>query len=670
LRQMSASPESMKRQAVWEQQVVKLDQKEAELHRRQVRLMKEQSGSFARDLNSLRREVDALASQQDIVREELQSVLETFGLHPSKKAGAPPSPPGLVERVAFLEQLAGDSAERRAGAGLHGRPGAVQALQASALERMESLEKHLGICHGIAADGGPQSSALERLERLEASLEEIAERQARDLKALKDAQDRRRKELEGLRAAQALQTALQERLQVVEQSLTDLTLAHGKDMHALKMAHSKHDAAHSKYGKDLESLKEVHAQHDSLVEKVAYLEVSVGDAADRHGGKLQSLKSSVDQQAKDVESLKTSAGSLPERLDSLDRRLVDAEGRRVKEMQALKTAYDKQLRDLESRASRALHASSPDRLEQLERLVEEAVAAERHRVGLQTGDLGASGLSGLRGGDAELQGRLQWVEGKLGEVAGVTEAHVRELESLRDAGARRSAELEGLKVLRDKLPERVDNLEMMFGESADKHHDQLRELRALHRSHLEGLAALRAAHGRSASSEHLEALKLAHGQHEAELASVSRALEDTAGRQVEIAARVEWQRRELEGLKGSVSQLATSHAAEATTASDARSRHERQLEDLREAVARHSSVQARHSQDVSALKASQAYHANLKERLCDSAEKHENDLQALRTLHAQHSTMIAQYGQELSSLRAANQLLLFECGQEEQGVGV
>merc|ERR1712113_759224 len=87
---------------------------------------------------------------------------------------------------------------------------------------------------------------------------------------------------------------LQERIAYLEKTLGDSADKHWIEIQALKAAHAKHDTAHGKYASDLDRLKAAHEKHASIEERINYIESVVKDSADKHAQELAGAHKKID----------------------------------------------------------------------------------------------------------------------------------------------------------------------------------------------------------------------------------------------------------------------------------------------------------------------------------------------------------------------------------------
>merc|ERR1719464_1313862 len=95
-------------------------------------------------------------------------------------------------------------------------------------------------------------------------------------------------------AATGLHATLQERVDFLERTLGDSADKHQKELESLRVAHARHDAATGKHAGDLESLKAAHSHHAGMAERLAYIEKTLGDSADKHAREVAALKAAHD----------------------------------------------------------------------------------------------------------------------------------------------------------------------------------------------------------------------------------------------------------------------------------------------------------------------------------------------------------------------------------------
>jgi len=543
----------------------------------------------------------------------------------------------LKERVEYLEGSLGDSADRHARdiqashtklEQLHSRLVACEKNGASVGE----LQKlHAGLTAQDSTHAANHASLKERVDYLESQLGDSAGRHARELESLKSSHSKHADELRGLRAASAEHSSLADRLAFVERALGDSADRHAKELAA---AHARLEGMHTRlgaceqHGAALADLKKSHSSlatdkvtlemhHSTLSERVDYIEGIIGDSADkhsqalelahakfdqlqgrlhaceRHGAHLGDLQKSHSSLANDKVKLETDHATLKERVDYLESLVGDSSERHSKELDALKASHAKLLSDAKANHSRLSEVMS-----------QEKEARDGHH--------------------ASIQERVNYLEGIMGDSADKHERHIRALEAHKASHAKLAGELKALDQHHVGLSERLQELQRRWGDTSDTHLQELQSVHAkieqLH-SRLAEDRTVREAHGAQ-----LDSLRKAHDSHSKDKSSLEKhhagVMERLDYMESVLGESADKHSRELEALKASHGKLA----------SDAKGQ-ERSHSSLLDRVAQ----LAREKDDVL------AHHASLAERLeylestlGDSAD-HRRDLEVVKAAHAKHA---------------------------------
>mmetsp|Transcript_956 Transcript_956/g.3389 ORF Transcript_956/g.3389 Transcript_956/m.3389 type:complete len:609 (+) Transcript_956:886-2712(+) len=427
------------------------------------------------------------------------------------------------------------------------------------------------------------------------------------------------KELSGF----AHQASLPERLEQLEKQLGGSTDAHARELKALKDSHSKHAAAHSRLAQDLEAMRASQEQHYGVAERVGYLEKLLGDSAERHAQEVQALREAHAKHAtaqgrhgKDLESLKASElkhSTLEERLEYLERLLGDSAEAHTKELHSLKEAHGK-------------HATTQGRLAQ---------------------ELEA--LKATHGEHSSLADRVGFLERTLNDSA---DQHAGELSALRAAHGKHAADL--LKLAKENastavqhttLQQRVDYLEKVTGDSADRHTEEFRSLQDSHARFVEEVAGLKAQTAHHASlPERLSYLEKRLGDSADRHAKELQALKEAHDRHVQDFADSKEKHCTVEERLGYLERLLGESA----------DRHAKELKALRD-------VHAKHAKELQDVKESHAHHASLPERIeyleravGESADEYFKEVQMLKAAHNKHDIAHGKYAKELEALKSAH----------------
>merc|ERR1719193_2326895 len=279
-------------------------------------------------------------------------------------------------------------------------------------------------------------------------------------------------------------------------------------------------------------------------ERLAYVEKLLGDSADKHADELQAIKASHGKHAEDLAALAKAHevhATLPERIAFLERAIGYSANKHAKEIQALRDAHGGHARALKEH-----HATVEERMQYVEKLLGDS--ADKHAQELKAlktaherhaGDMlqGLKGLQGLQAHHASLPERMDYLEQVLGDSA---DKHAKELADIRAAHAKfaeahgkHAKDLEGLKRIHAHhatLQERIDYLEKNIGDSADKHFEELQNLKSLHAKHADALAK----HGKDAS-----AALSAHATISERIAFIEKAIGDSADKHLAAVAEMQ-----------------------------------------------------------------------------------------------------------------------------------
>mmetsp|Transcript_10058 Transcript_10058/g.27079 ORF Transcript_10058/g.27079 Transcript_10058/m.27079 type:complete len:424 (-) Transcript_10058:7-1278(-) len=321
----------------------------------------------------------------------------------------------------------------------------------------------------------------------------------RDLGAL-------RGEVGALKAAMGLSSgkvaeshaSFNDRLQVLERFVGDSACMHeatAKDIKFLKDGHTGHL-------KSLEDLQAASSRHASMPERMEYIEKLLGDSADKHAEEVQSLR---DAHSKHAQDLLDHHATVEERIQYVEKLLGDSADKHAKELKALKAAHDRHAGDLsEVKAGLGQHASLPERIDYLEQLLGDS--ADKHARELQdlkdahakflaahgkhAKDL--EGLKALHAHHATMGERIEYLEKMLGDSA---DKHFEELQALKsaqtkhaDALAKHGRDAGAALAQHASVAERIAYLEQLLGDSADKHTAELEALKTAHEMHGKELA--------------------------------------------------------------------------------------------------------------------------------------------------------------------------------------
>lgn len=333
----------------------------------------------------------------------------------------------LQERVQFLEQAIGESADRHS---LHAQ--AVEEVRkahgavALELERVSREKQSLHAGHATMS---------ERLDYLERSLGDSADRHTKELSDAKSAHARTADEAKALHAKHA---SVEERLKYLEKSLGDSADRH---MQELQGAHAKLEQLHLRVTDDSRQ-REQHAardkdhrdsSHASLEQRMKFIEKTIGESADHHARELETHKGKREQ----------AHANLEERLKYLEQTLGDSADRH----------------------SKLLEAHRKEMAEHKKDFVE-------HKNGVQK-------LKDASLYHASVSERVNYLEKKIGDSADI---HHQELEKTKREVETHKRDFADHKAQKEEhhatLEARLAFLEKAVGDSADHHARELNETKA------------------------------------------------------------------------------------------------------------------------------------------------------------------------------------------------
>lgn len=668
-------------------------EREASLHRR-VEYLEQALGESA---NKQQKDSQAVRAAHARLQEDLARA------HQDKHAS-------VVERVNYIEKLLGDSADQHA-----------KELKA-AHAKFDQLHVRLSEQHGSLKEG--HGSLQSRLEAVEKFVKDSVDRHSRDLDAAKASQaklhqdakvrdsqhgavEQRLKDLEGVCAehmdkhgkeldlagnrldqlqgrlsehhAQLVHHAsLQERVSYVEKLMGDSREKHDE---ALADAHSKIDHMRNRvsvceaHGASIEGLKKSHhsiasdkakhdANHKSLAERLDYLEGVMQKFTDQHSRDGADSKAKLDHLhgrlaacekhapligdlqkghaglLSDKAATESHHATLRERVDYLEGMVGSSAEKHFKELEFLKTAHSRLA--TESKTREAFHATISERVSFIEQ---------------QLGDSADQQAQEL----AAAHSKLDQLHGRLASC----EAHGSAIDNLKKSHANLAQDKATREAHHMSMAERLEYLERVLGDSAEKHARELASAQA----------KVDQLHGRLAACERAGAavgdLQKAHSDMANSKATLASQHEAVKGEVEELHRMLsdhgEKHAKELESVKSLHNRLAndnkardSSHAATASRLEEVEANMSGHAErHARELLAAHakcdqlhgrlSEDRATHESHVRSLIANEkemrdTHHATLKERvdyieslLGESAETHRQELENLKSAQSKHA---------------------------------
>jgi len=355
----------------------------------------------------------------------------------------------IAERVAYMEKLMGDSADK------HARE--LQAIK-------DLHDKHIKDNHSRhSASEQSHASVQQRLSFLENAVGDSVDKHAKELELMKASMG---KLSGGLRE----HATVAERLAFIEQAIGDSADKHQAE---LQQAHAKIDKMgghadtianlknnHQNFAKDLATFS---AHHASQAERIAYLEKVVGDSVEKHNRELETIKQAHNKLASEsrghshnhgsvsdkVDAAMRSHATIEERLGYMEKTVGDSVEKHARELASLKAAHGTHASTAKEQMNK--HASLEDRIEYLEKTIGDS--ADKHAAAL-----------------AAHQAKIEHLTGKLSDEQKERMKHGGELNMHRDRNQQLHAAIE----------ERIAFIEKTVGDSADKHRWELEQVKGAH----------------------------------------------------------------------------------------------------------------------------------------------------------------------------------------------
>merc|ERR1740121_2981241 len=400
----------------------------------------------------------------------------------------------LQERVDYLESMLGDSADKHAKEleklkASHEKHSAAMSKSSKYLddhkgqmaghhetlqERINDIEQVLGLHADKHDDAKEAASKLEVMHSRLMSVEKFGAQ----LEEMKRSHGNLAKEKQELSRNH---TSLKDRLDHMDKTFGETFDKHSKNLQLLGTAHDKHIADLSKHARDMDGLRaEKKNHHELLTGRLEGLERAHGEATAKHssgvselGSKVQAtidrlagvekhgqhigdLKRSHDALAAKKADLENSHATMGERVSYLEKMLGDSVEKHAKELRALKDSHSNHKNDLEGLKSlHSKHSTVDERLDYVEKCIGDS--ADKH----------AEELEKLKRSHDSLHGRLSSCESHGSKLSDLQKSH--------GGLAAKKAELE---MHHASLQERVDYLEKILNDSADKHNEKIEEAHA------------------------------------------------------------------------------------------------------------------------------------------------------------------------------------------------
>jgi len=380
---LAGSPEEATRHNEWEEAIESLDQKEIELHQCQLKLMREQNGTFVRDLRSLRLDTDLLKSQQA----------------------------ANEDRVAQLERALKDA------------PGALEQHRKELQVMRDSLGNHVKDFEGLRVSHAHHAISLpERMHFLETTLGQVTNSLQKDLQANNSAQAwndavhaKLARDFEAAKANQGITPTTG--LGRVERLVDETSRKHSAELQTLRVACEKHTkelqvvaATAAKQASELQTLKFAHGRHtrdfeelraNQTCERLTALEQVQAESSARHEEAMLVLKEAQATIAMDLISAKGAQfhhSEVEARLIAVEKALQESLTRHSQFAESFEGVPTRHASEM-TRCINSAEASSATQVQLLEQALGEATERQRSefsklqfahgRLGLEVQDIKA-----------------------------------------------------------------------------------------------------------------------------------------------------------------------------------------------------------------------------------------------------------------------------------------
>jgi chromosome segregation ATPase len=321
---------------------------------------------------------------------------------------------------------------------------------------------------------------------------------------------------------EAHHASVQQRIDYLEKCMGDSADKHRELENSHRMLHDAHgrtakelDGAHKK----VQDLHASHDDHKTLPQRIQYIEKLLGDSADKHDKHLKEFDA-VNKAMKELHSSHTNDkktrdghhATVGQRLDFLEKSLGDSADKHKELDAATKLLQDKHGHsqnelDAAHRKLHESHSSMQSRVAYLEKLCGDS--SEKHDRHLQEQERIAKQLQDVHGrvneahlqvtgekkardaNHATLQQRMDYVEKMLGDSADKHKALEAAHRMHQDTHGQTKSEVDQAhKKLQDMhsrlqehatVPQRISYLEKLLGDSQDKHDKHINDLEALNK---------------------------------------------------------------------------------------------------------------------------------------------------------------------------------------------
>jgi len=529
---------------------------------------------------------DKLQGTNAKVEEAYGHIMDFHGQMKNSKDAFEDHKTGVEQRLQYVEKLLGDSAEKHAQHNsmtdklhaalqdLNGDKRDKDAAHATVGQRLDYMEKIMG-------DSADKHSEIEVAHKM------MADNHGRTKTEL----DGAHKKVEDLFNRLQEHATVPQRISYIEKMLGDSSDKHSKAERDLQDANQKvnemngkHLDLHSKH--ELE-MKKRDSYHATLQQRVDYLEKCAGDSADKHR----------DTEARHKELL----GKHDDRNSDLDRRfkevqkgIEDSHGKHEKHVQEA-ARIGNQLADLHGKHMEAqmenarhkknvegAHATMGQRVEYIEKMLGDS--ADKHKAhedkqGKNKSDVDSAHqkiqeLTTRLQDHSSVPQRIQYLEKLVGDSADKHNQHKQEVNGLLKDLHQKVSEHQSFSQIEKKtrdgahagVEERLKYVEKVMGDSADKHRELQKMHQMLHDSHKQSAGDLDNAHKKMLDVHatlqqrvnYLEKLvgdsADKHEKHVQDLEMLHRHLQDHSNKVMEIHGNLEGDKKCREAIHATIDQ--------------------------------------------------------------------------------------------------------------------
>lgn len=386
---------------------------------------------WEREIETLdQKEMELHQSQLRLIREQTAIFIRDLATLQQEVATLKPilgQHASMADRMEYLERVLGDSADRHSHE-LHDAHG-----------KLDQLHGRLSEQHSAGQEGEARHLSLaRRVDMLEQSLSDATARHSRELQEAKTSHTRL--DNSWSKVHEERQSTVADRMAYIEKVVGDSFDKHDK---ALKAAHSKLDQMHGTFGQQHGFLKD---GHDTIQSRLDQLEQLVRDSVDRHSREIEASKASHTKLSNDAKVRETHGTTLQQRLEFLEKAVGDSVEKHAKEIDFSRNKLDQLHSRLgEHHAQLVHHATLAERISYVEKLVGDS--AEKHTEEV-----------------AVAHAKVDQMRSRLATV----ESHGSSIDSLKKSHASLQAEKAKHDAHYSSQGERLDYLENVVGELAEK----------------------------------------------------------------------------------------------------------------------------------------------------------------------------------------------------------